>query len=184
MFDLESFLCPHTAKKHPEFSKERALATLALRRQWHLIFDDLPNVTQLMNDKVDAVFDEFLVWAKIRKLNMDWKLHLFMLYWLNTHTKWHALLKELHHREFILASLSRWGSNYIDNRNVVGMIVCSVFLETPLVLGMLKKIKYEESTKAEVLKVKNFSFSKAGIYTAKLSQYSYKGELLWHQLAH
>ncbi len=184
MFDLKSFICPQIARKYPEFSKERALATFALRRQWHLIFDDLPHVIQLMNGKIDAVFDDFLVWAEKRKLTMDWKLHLYVLYWLNTHTQWHVLLKEIHHREFILASLSRWGSNYMDNRNIVGMIACSSFLEAPLVIGMLKKRQYEESMKADVLKSKNFSFLKAGIYIAQLSHYSYMGELLWHPLEH
>lgn len=139
MFDLNAFLCPKVARKYPKTTKERSLSVFAIRREWHNVFDYLPKTIELMNNQTNLVFEDFLEWAERKKISMDWKLHLYVLHWLNIYRKWNHVLKNIHHREFLLASLSRWSSNHMDDRNIAGMVICSLFSEVPLAIGILRK---------------------------------------------
>ena len=47
----ESLFSRAAAAKLPEGSKERAVATFALRRVWHAVFDPCPELSRLFGDR-------------------------------------------------------------------------------------------------------------------------------------
>lgn len=182
MFNLNAFLSPKLAREYPENSKERSICSSAIKVQWHVIFDDLPNLIDSIGEESGILLESFLEWSDEKNLSMDWKLHLYMLYWIKQKSGWSKKIEEIHHREFLAASLFRWASNNMDDRDINGIIVSSVFTGERITMGIFRTKKYGDKLKAEILKTPLEVLPKQGLHTAYLKGHTYNEKVVWHPL--
>ena len=78
----DALLSPALAKALPERSKERALARLAMRQLWHLVFDPCPGLLAARRPQEWSLLEPFLEHAARLRLSMGWTLHGHLLLWL------------------------------------------------------------------------------------------------------
>lgn len=104
--DYAGLIDPAAARGLPEGSKERAVARLALRQWWHIVFDPCPSLVGVFPPDGLAVLDPFLQYAARRRLSMRWPLHAHLLLWLEEHHL-DKLTPEIS-TEFLAAAAARW----------------------------------------------------------------------------
>lgn len=66
----------------PAKSRERALASLALRQLWHAVFDPCPKLMAGFPPDGKTILEPFLAHAGAKGLSMGWPLHAHLLLWL------------------------------------------------------------------------------------------------------
>lgn len=113
--DLRCYLNPIKARDLREKSTERVLASLALRNIWHVIFDPCPGVLALSPPDGKTLLEAFLVWAERAQVSMSWGLHIQLLDWLYTQTRWREQLSEDIVKELMVASALRWSQSNMSD---------------------------------------------------------------------
>jgi len=119
--NAEALFTRAAAEALPADSKERALATVALRRIWHAVFDPCPRLSRLFGDKNREFLDPFLEHASRRGLSMRWPLHAHALLWMKE--KRPAELSAPLAQELLAAAAARWANE--DQSDAKGMLLYS-----------------------------------------------------------
>jgi hypothetical protein len=117
--NAEALFTRAAAAALPENSKERALATAALRRLWHAVFDPCPELARLYGDKNREFLDPFLEHAARRKLSMRWTLHAHLLLWMRENLP--AALSPATTQELLAAAAARWANE--DQSDARGLLL-------------------------------------------------------------
>lgn len=110
-----ALLNPRLARELPDPSLERALASLALRQIWHLIYDPCPTLLALHPPDGKALLDRFLEHCEQTSHSMDWTLHLALLKFLNPSGDSPLI------REFLIAAATRWSFGDLSERSGVAL---------------------------------------------------------------
>jgi hypothetical protein len=126
MLDPQATLIPRLARMLPLLSRERAFAELCLKRVWHLIFDDCPELAALDSHDAKTHFEPFLEWAAQKQLSMQWDLHTQLLGWLALHPELGPRVSPALALECLKASASRWA--FSDRSRHAGVGLGSVLL--------------------------------------------------------
>lgn len=103
----------------PEGSRERALATYALRRFWHALFDPCPGLARLYGDKNREFLDPFLEHAASKGLSMRWTLHVQLLLWMRERRS--APPDAALTQELLAAAAARWANE--DQSDAKGLLL-------------------------------------------------------------
>jgi hypothetical protein len=129
---IEGYLNPSVARLLPAGSRERELASCALRNLWHAIFDACPGLIDLAPPDGKKILDRFLIWADEKYLSMTWSLHMHLLNWLATESEHAAQLSDELKQELVVASAVRWASNNMSdvaNLHNMGILISSKMLD-------------------------------------------------------
>ncbi|WP_327283870.1 hypothetical protein [Streptomyces sp. NBC_01205] len=85
-------------------SRDRLIAQEALRIRWHQLFDRIPQLAERLPDTTD-LYEAFLEWAVSAGRQLDWRMHLHFLEFLNNEG---IALQPQDHIELLAASAARW----------------------------------------------------------------------------
>jgi hypothetical protein len=175
--NLESLLTRAAGNALSEGSRERALATLALRQYWHTIFDPCPELSRLFGDKNREFMDPFLEHASWERLSMRWTLHGHVLLWMKA-TQPEALTPSLM-QELLAATAARWAN--FDQTNAKGALLH--FSEMgELGVSAWKPKSAEEDSRVVLVRLVHPELPKAGIQIATSDDFKYPGKLDWRPL--
>ena len=157
-----------------EESMGRALATLALRRLWHTIFDPCPELSRLFGEKNREFLDPFLEHASEKGLSMRWSLHLHLLAWLKARQP--AAITPALTQELIAAAAARWANE--DQSGDKGAILHAADTkDSALVVWKLRSP--EEDVRVVLVKIPEQKLPGAGVYFTTFPTYDYPETLTW-----
>lgn len=170
----EALFTRAAAGLQPEGSKERALATLALRRLWHTVFDPCPELSRLFGEKNREFLDPFLEHASERALSMGWSLHLHLLAWLKKRRPAAAIPSLT--QELIAAAAARWANE--DQSGDKGAILHAADMKgEALVVWKLRSP--EEDYRVVLVNIPEQKLPGAGVFFATFPGDSYPETLSW-----
>jgi hypothetical protein len=158
----------------PEGSKEHALATLALRRLWHAVFDPCPELSRLFGEKNREFLDPFLEHAAKENLTMRWSLHAHLLLWMKerrSETVTPALAQEL-----LAAAAARWANE--DQSNDQGAILHVPDLKDSAVV-VWKLRSPEEDVRVVLVKIPEPNHPGTAVYFTTFPEQRYPDALSW-----
>jgi hypothetical protein len=157
-----------------EGSKERALATLALRRLWHTVFDPCPELSRLFGEKNREFLDPFLEHASEKGLSMRWSLHLHLLTWLKERRP--AAITPSLNQELIAAAAARWANE--DQSGDKGAILHAADMsESALVVWKLRSPS--EDSRVILVKIPEQKHPGAEVYFTTFPTNDYPETLTW-----
>ena len=158
----------------PEGSKERALATLALRRLWHAVFDPCPELSRLFSEKNREFLDPFLEHAAKKRLSMRWSLHAHLLLWMRERHP--ASDSPSLTQEFLAAAAARWAND--DQSDDKGAILyCADLKGSALVVWKLSSP--EKDVRVVLVKIPEPNLPGTSIFIATFPEERYPEELSW-----
>ena len=158
----------------PEGSKERSLATLALRRLWHTVFDPCPGLAGLYGDKNRGFLDPFLEHAARRSLSMRWSLHAHLLAWMRGEDP-AALTPELE-VELLAAAAARWANE--DQSGAKGMLLYSAG-PPGAALAAWKLRAADQDVRVVLVDLPAPDLPAPGVYAAAFEEDRYPGAPAW-----
>ena len=157
-----------------EGSKERALATLALRRLWHAVFDPCPELSRLFGEKNREFLDPFLEYARVEGLSMCWSLHAHLLLWMKEHQAAALTLSVV--QELLAAAAARWANE--DQTGEKGAILhCADLKDAALVVWKLRSP--EVDTRVVLVKIPEQKHPGDGVFFATFPEDRYPDALSW-----
>jgi hypothetical protein len=170
----EALFSRSAAAELPEGSKERALATLALRRLWHAVFDPCPELARLFGEKNREFLDPFLEHASEKGLSMRWNLHAHLLLWMKE-LRPEAFSPELA-QELLAAAAARWANE--DQSDDKGAILhVSDMKDSAVVVWKLRSP--EEDARVILVKIPEPVHPGTGVYFATFPEPRYPDALSW-----
>jgi len=113
--NIQTLWNPTKARLLPINSPERAIASMALRNIWHLIYDNCPRLLQLNEPDGKIILDSFLQDAESINITFSWALHLHLITWLHNHEHWSKKLENHHVEELTIASTLRFMQRNFEN---------------------------------------------------------------------
>ncbi len=170
----EALFSRAAAAELPEGSKERALATLALRRLWHAVFDPCPELARLFGEKNREFLDPFLEHAAAKGLSMRWSLHAQLLLWMKASRPTDvapALVQEL-----LAAAAARWANE--DQSDDQGAILHAADMKGEALVAW-KLRSPEEDVRVVVVKIPEPGHPGAGVYFTTFPERRYPDALSW-----
>ena len=170
----ESLFSRAAAAKLPEGSKERAVATFALRRVWHAVFDPCPELSRLFGDKNREFLDPFLEHAAANGLTMRWPLHAHLLLWMKERGM--GELAPALAQELLAAAAARWGNE--DQSGDKGAILhCADLKDCALVVW--KPRSPEVDTRVVLVQIPERPQPADGVYFTTFPDERYPDSLSW-----
>lgn len=104
MPNYSAYLSPTKARMLPNQSRERSIASHALRQCWHYIFDFCPTLLAMYPPSGKAFLDDFLDHAEGESIPLNWRIFALII---SLHKKNNTLTKELC-AELLMAAAIRW----------------------------------------------------------------------------
>ena len=92
------------------------------RTNWkYRLFHYAPMLKNYLGDNADDMLDEFLLYADINKLSLDWRFHFYFLNWLASQKEVPVAIAE----HCLVACVTRWSLSGLDHVASQGVVLMS-----------------------------------------------------------